>query len=404
MSLTSVIRYVRVLDSAATDGSGLTGKIFSDFTAKYNVQAGTLVSLTPQDISTLGTYQAPSAASNIRIKELAGSDPTKGVYEVHFHDTQVAAGGKNLWLYLSVTGGAIQPLQLDLIPTDGGFATSANYIGDYAPNQSAVLWFNTFDIAGEPITLDGTPTVEVLSENSFITAGINLVVDVNGRTGTHEVAVVLDPADGYVPGGDFAVRITAGTVNGQSVVGTVVGSFSIAKRGFSVQGMVNDGAATTTSFKTTLLATDPDFYRDQVCTFITGNLAGQSSPITAYAVTNGVLTFDEGFTSAPANNDTFKIIEGHVHPVTQIAAAVKDVAIETGIAASAALTNDSGTQLTTLSLGQAIAIAASATAGNLGGAQGPTTTAKPAGNASGNTRITASVSASVRTNVLKVPD
>jgi hypothetical protein len=116
MSLTSVIRYVRALDSAATDGSGKTGLAFGDFTAKYLVEGGTLTALTTETITTLGTYQAPSDAAHIRIKELNSADPTKGVYEVHFHNTQVAASGKKLWLFLSAAGAALQPLELTLDP------------------------------------------------------------------------------------------------------------------------------------------------------------------------------------------------------------------------------------------------------------------------------------------------
>lgn len=114
MALTSTIRYIRALDSSATDGSGKTGLAFGDFTAKYNFNNGTLASLTPETITTLGTYQAPSDASHIRIKELNSADPTKGVYEVHFHDTQLASG-KRIWLYLSAAGAAIQPLEMELI-------------------------------------------------------------------------------------------------------------------------------------------------------------------------------------------------------------------------------------------------------------------------------------------------
>ncbi len=114
MSITSVIRYVQALDSTATDGSGKTGLAFGDVTAKYLVQGGVLTALTTETITTLGTYQAPTDATHIRIKELAGSDPSKGIYEVHFHDTQVVSTPEKLWLFLSATGARFQPLELDL--------------------------------------------------------------------------------------------------------------------------------------------------------------------------------------------------------------------------------------------------------------------------------------------------
>ena len=113
MALTSLIRQVEVLDTSATDGSGLTGKAHTDFTAKYCVDGGTLISLTTETITTLGTYQAPTSSAHIRIKELNSADPTKGMYEVHFHNDQLTSGTR-LWLYMSVTGGKVQRLEVDL--------------------------------------------------------------------------------------------------------------------------------------------------------------------------------------------------------------------------------------------------------------------------------------------------
>ncbi len=126
MSLTSQIRYCRALDSAATDGSGKTSLAFSSITAKYLTQGGTLTSLTTQDITVLGTYQAPTSAAHIRIKELSSSDPTKGVYEIQFHNTQMVDTGKKLWLFLSATGAAFTPLEVDLIDTAGTIGNVRN--------------------------------------------------------------------------------------------------------------------------------------------------------------------------------------------------------------------------------------------------------------------------------------
>lgn len=160
VSLTSVIRYAQALDSAATDGAGKTGLTNSDVTAKYLVQGGTLTSLTVETITTLGTYQAPSSAAHIRLKELAGSDPTKGIYEIHFHNTQVQLSGKRLWLFLSATGAAFQPLEVDLsdiadrLPeiapdTAGGLPTTSYYSPVTTIDANVVTW------AGETATVDG---------------------------------------------------------------------------------------------------------------------------------------------------------------------------------------------------------------------------------------------------------
>lgn len=181
MSLTSQIRYVRVLDSTATDGSGKTGIAFGSFTAKYNVMGGTLTSLTTEDITTLGTYQAPTSAAHIRIKELSASDPCKGVYEVHFHNTQLVNTGKRLWLYLSAAGAASQPLEVDLIPYMDLDAQSADDIKDFA------------DAGYDPATnkVQGvvlTDTVTTYTGNTPQTGDVYALVDT-------EIAAILTAVD-----------------------------------------------------------------------------------------------------------------------------------------------------------------------------------------------------------------
>lgn len=136
MALTSQIRYIRALDSAATTGAGKTGLAFGDFTAKYLVNGGTLTTLTTETITTLGTYQSPSDSSHLRIKEVSSSDPAKGVYEVHFHDTQLATGAK-LWLFLSAAGAAMQPLEVTLSDVYDILTGSQSEVAQGAPAANA---------------------------------------------------------------------------------------------------------------------------------------------------------------------------------------------------------------------------------------------------------------------------
>lgn len=117
--MTSVIRQVYADDTTSLVGAGKAGLAFGDITAKYLVEGGVLTPLTTETITTLGTYQAPSSAAHIRIKELNSADPTKGVYEVHFHDTQVASSGKRLWLFLSAANSKFQTLYVDLSDVSG---------------------------------------------------------------------------------------------------------------------------------------------------------------------------------------------------------------------------------------------------------------------------------------------
>jgi len=85
---------------------------------------------------------------------------------------------------------------------------------------------------GAPTTLAGTPVISAYPGNSTteLTAGITLTVDFDSRTGMHNVRVVASSGNGYATATNYALVITTGTVGGTSVVGYVIGEFSIEAR------------------------------------------------------------------------------------------------------------------------------------------------------------------------------
>jgi hypothetical protein len=108
----------------------------------------------------------------------------------------------------------------------------ADYLGDFADDATVRGSFNTRDADGAPITLAGTPTLAVYKDagTTESTAGVTLTVDFDSRTG-HHVFVIDTSSDAfYATGSDYRVVLTAGTVDGTSVVGVCVGSFSIQNR------------------------------------------------------------------------------------------------------------------------------------------------------------------------------
>ena len=109
------------------------------------------------------------------------------------------------------------------------------YLGDFNTGATVRGGFNTRKSDGTPITLAGTPALSVYKDGNTTetTTGVTLTVDfdnvVNSRTGHHLFAI--DTSDAfYSSGSDFRVVITTGTVDGVSVVGVQVGSFSILNR------------------------------------------------------------------------------------------------------------------------------------------------------------------------------
>jgi hypothetical protein len=106
------------------------------------------------------------------------------------------------------------------------------YVGNFTPGKTVRVRFNTHTAAGAPATLSGAPAVSIYKGTTAeSTAGVTLTVDYDARTGLNDV-VVDTSADGafYALGSDYDLVVTAGTVDGVSVVGTVVGTFSLGNR------------------------------------------------------------------------------------------------------------------------------------------------------------------------------
>lgn len=107
-----------------------------------------------------------------------------------------------------------------------------SYKGDFAPGAVLDWKFNTRDADGAPITIAGTPSLTAYKDNGDTqdTSGLTLSVDFDSVTGLHNVRVDTS-ADGtfYSAGSSFSVVLAAGTVDSVSVVGVVVGEFTLAR-------------------------------------------------------------------------------------------------------------------------------------------------------------------------------
>lgn len=96
--------------------------------------------------------------------------------------------------------------------------------------DSITFKFTSRDATGLPTTLSGSPAVSVYKAGSTTesTSGVTLTADYDSRTGLNSVTITT-ASDGsfYSNASDFDVVITAGTVDGVSVVGEVVGHFRL---------------------------------------------------------------------------------------------------------------------------------------------------------------------------------
>lgn len=101
---------------------------------------------------------------------------------------------------------------------------------DYALGTTFDLKFTTRSFTtGVPTTLAGTPVISAYPDNNTteLTAGITLTADFDSRTGMNNVRVVATGGNGYASGSNYSLVITTGTVGGVSVVGEVIGEFSL---------------------------------------------------------------------------------------------------------------------------------------------------------------------------------
>lgn len=123
---------------------------------------------------------------------------------------------------------------------------------------------------GIPTVLAGTPVLSVLEENNAtpITAGVSVSVDRASVAGLNMATIVATAANGYESGKGYSIYISTGTVGGVSVVGEVVGQFTIDASA-AAQDLANgtdgltalkaaiDGVPTTTEFDArTILSAD----------------------------------------------------------------------------------------------------------------------------------------------------
>ena len=102
---------------------------------------------------------------------------------------------------------------------------------DRTVGDTFYMMFTTRAFAtGIPTVLSGTPVVSAYEDNSAtqITAGITLGVSHDGVVGMNLLTIVATGANGYEAGKDYNMTITTGTVDSVSVVGEVVGTFSLS--------------------------------------------------------------------------------------------------------------------------------------------------------------------------------
>lgn len=108
-----------------------------------------------------------------------------------------------------------------------------SYYGDFDPGNVLDFSFCTVNTSGAPTLLTGSQVLSVFKGSSTVsvTTGVTLTTNFASITGSNHVTIDTSTSAGfYASGNDFMAILTAGTVGGTSVVGYVVGEFSIQHR------------------------------------------------------------------------------------------------------------------------------------------------------------------------------
>ena len=184
-------------------------------------------------------------------------------------------------------------------------------LGDFQAGATVDLKFVTVAGTGAPTTLSGSPAISVYKGNetgSETTTGVTLSVDFDTITGLNHVRILTTDAF-YEADADYQVVITAGTVDGVSVVGYVVGAFSIENRPPAgvVRGVAEAGTLSTTQMTTDLAEATDDHYNGRSLVWLSGVLKDQATRIEGYAGTGGRLTY-VAVTEAASAGDRFLIV------------------------------------------------------------------------------------------------
>lgn len=241
---TSRIITVFIQDSSSTTGAGL-GSLTqaSGIVGGYVREGGTGVALAvDEDVTTEGTYQAPSAAGKVRIGTPANM--RTGTYELHFHNDLWATGAETVTITL---GGAANmadlPIEVQLSdPVRGlGSPTALPNAAADAPGGLPISDAGGLDLDAIKAKTDNLPTdpadasdiaAAFAALNDLDAAGVRAAIGLaaaNLDTQLADIPTVaefnartLAAADYFDPAADTVANVTAvGSVSGS--VGSIVG-------------------------------------------------------------------------------------------------------------------------------------------------------------------------------------
>ncbi len=196
---------------------------------------------------------------------------------------------------------------------------------DITLDSTIYIRFTTRAFAtGIPTTLAGTPVLSVYEENNLtqITSGVSITVDYDSVTGLNQATIVATSGNGYESGKSYDLVVTTGTVDSVSVVGEVVGSFTVESG--AAYSVVNSlGVTKNTAFSNYMftMVLSSDHYTAATGLTVTGERSLDGGAFVAVSgtiaeISDGVYQFDA--LAADTNGDiiTWKFSSGTADDTT----------------------------------------------------------------------------------------
>jgi hypothetical protein len=174
---------------------------------------------------------------------------------------------------------------------------------DFDPATDTVVNVANVAVCASNTDMRGTDGANTVApDNTGITANGTAISNLNDINATDVENAVWDAS-----------------LSSHNVGGTTGKSLKQIKEGtITIESSINDTAATTTSFVTSLTETTSSYYSNKIMVFTSGNLSGQARIITNYNGTTKTITLEEPLTSAPADGDQFLILATHENSIEEI--------------------------------------------------------------------------------------
>ncbi len=292
---TSVILTVFIQDSSVTTGAGLAGLIeSSSITGGYVKRDGLGIALAvDENVTTEGTYQAPSAAAKVRIGTPANMPA--GFYELHFHNDLFTTAD---WVTMGFSGASnMAPLTLEIQLTsvdlndaaDGGMSNLADWVD--GGRLDLILDIIAADTTTDIPALLGTPT-DFGSGTSTLAANLQDLAD-NGTAvydrATDSLQAVRDRGD--------AAWVTGAGGTGLTALG---------------EGTAQSGTASTIVLAGASTFAD-DELNGNVINILTGTGAGQSRVILSNTLSDDTCNVYPNWATNPGADSTYEIVQGSIN-------------------------------------------------------------------------------------------